>query len=290
MDEVVEQWARFEVSLDGPSAGNSFVDVKLSAEFSNGLERMRVDGFYDGGGIYRIRFMPTKLGPWSYVTESTVDELSGCSGSFTCVQPRADRHGPVRVRDTFHFAYADGTPYYPFGTTCYAWAHQGDALEKQTLETLKTVGFNKMRMCVFPKDYIFNKNEPVHYPFEKGSDGEWDFTRYDVDFFRHLERRVEQLGDLGIEADLILFHPYDRWGFATMPHACDYAYLRYVVARLSAYANVWWSMANEYDFMLRDKPMEVWDRFFDIVCSGDPYGHLCSIHNGRYEHSYRPHK
>ena len=70
MDEVVEQWARFEVSLDGPSAGNSFVDVKLSAEFSNGLERMRVDGFYDGGGVYRIRFMPTKLGPWSYVTES----------------------------------------------------------------------------------------------------------------------------------------------------------------------------------------------------------------------------
>ena len=286
MDEVVEQWARFEVSLDGPSAGNSFVDVKLSAEFSNGLERMRVDGFYDGGGVYRIRFMPTKLGPWSYVTESTVDELSGCSGSFTCVQPRADRHGPVRVRDTFHFAYADGTPYYPFGTTCYAWAHQGDALEKQTLETLKTVGFNKMRMCVFPKDYIFNKNEPVHYPFEKGSDGEWDFTRYNVDFFRHLERCVEQLGDLGIEADLILFHPYDRWGFATMPHACDYAYLRYVVARLSAYANVWWSMANEYDFMLRDKPMEVWDRFFYIVCSGDPYDHLRSIHNGRYEHSY----
>ena len=43
-----------------------------------------------------------------------------------------------------------------------------DALEEQTLETLKTAGFNKMRMCVFPKDYIFNKNEPVHYPFENG--------------------------------------------------------------------------------------------------------------------------
>ena len=143
-----------------------------------------------------------------------------------------------------------------------------------------------MRMCVFPKDYIFNKKEPVHYPFEKGSDGEWDFTRYDADFFRHFERRVEQLGDLGIEADLILFHPHDHWGFSTMPNESDYPYLRYVVARLSFYANVWWSMANEYDFMLRDKPMEVWDRFFDIVCSGDPYSHLRSIDNGRYEHSY----
>ncbi|MEE2627959.1 MAG: DUF5060 domain-containing protein, partial [Candidatus Latescibacterota bacterium] len=59
MDTAVEQWARFEVRLDGPSAGNPFVDVQLIAEFSNGQKRMRVDGFYDGEGVYRIRFMPT---------------------------------------------------------------------------------------------------------------------------------------------------------------------------------------------------------------------------------------
>ena len=41
MDTAVEQWARFEVRLAGPSAGNPFVDVQLSAEFSNGQKRMR---------------------------------------------------------------------------------------------------------------------------------------------------------------------------------------------------------------------------------------------------------
>ena len=122
---------------------------------------------------------------------------------------------------------------------------------------METAGFNKLRMCVFPKDYIFNKNEPVYDLFAKKADGSWDFTRYDVAFFRHLEQRVAQLGALGIEADIILFHPYDRWGYAKMAHEQDYAYLRYVVARLAALRNVWWSMANEYDFMLRDKPMEV---------------------------------
>ncbi len=92
--------------------------------------------------------------------------------------------------------------------------------------------------------------------------------------------------ELGIEADIILFHPYDRWGFATMDAATDDRYLRYVVARLAAYRNVWWSMANEFDFM-DSKRMADWDRFFRVVQESDPYGHLRSIHNGRviYDHS-----
>ena len=64
-----------------------------------------------------------------------------------------------------------------------------------------------------------------------------------------------------------------------MPAAADDRYLRYVVARLAAYRNVWWSMANEYDFM-KEKRESDWDRFFQIVQAGDPYQHLRSIHNG----------
>jgi hypothetical protein len=89
------------------------------------------------------------------------------------------------------------------------------------------------------------------------------------------------LCDLGIEADIILFHPYDKghWGFDRMPAEADDRYLRYVIARLAAYRNVWWSLANEYDFM-KEKKESDWDRFFQIVQSKDPYQHLRSIHNG----------
>jgi hypothetical protein len=45
-------------------------------------------------------------------------------------------------------------------------------------------------------------------------------------FFSHLEHRIADLRALGIEADLILFHPYDRWGYATMPAEADDRYLR----------------------------------------------------------------
>ncbi len=284
----VEKWGVFEAVLTGPAAGNPFVDVQLSAQFSQGAATVNAPGFYDGNGTYKVRFMPSAEGEWSYKTRSNVDALDGQQGRFECTASMAGNHGPVRVRHQYHFGYEDGTPFFPFGTTCYAWAHQGDALEEQTLETLGTAGFNKLRMCVFPKDYIFNKNEPEYYPFAKSGDG-WDFSRYDIDFFHHLEKRVAELGALGIEADIILFHPYDRWGFAKMALEEDYAYLRYVVARLAAHRHVWWSMANEYDFMLEDKPMEVWDHFFEIVQENDPYDHLRSIHNGNvtmnYDHS-----
>ena len=109
--------------------------------------------------------------------------------------------------DACHFAYQDGTPYHPVGTTCYVWNHQGDALEEQTLATLKSAPFNKMRMCVFPKHYAFNNNEPPCYPFESEGKGSWDFDRFNPEYFRRLEKRIRDLQALGIEADLIIFHP-----------------------------------------------------------------------------------
>ena len=143
-----------------------------------------------------------------------------------------------------------------------------------------------MRMCVFPKDYLFNQNEPPYYPFEGTPLTDWDFTRFNPQHFRHLEQRVGDLRDLGIEADIILFHPYDRWGFCTMDAETDDRYLRYVVARLAAYRNVWWSMANEFDLM-EAKDMADWDRFFRIVQGSDPYQRLRSVHNCRrfYDHA-----
>jgi hypothetical protein len=258
----------------------------LSASFTYRHRTVEVDGFYDVEGTYRIRFMPDEIGEWSYVTHSDRPELDAKRGRFTCTPPSARNHGPVRVRYKTHFGYEDGTPYIPVGTTCYAWTHQGDALEEQTLATLRSAPFNKLRMCVFPKDYIYNKNEPPYYPFPRSAAGENDLTQFNPAFFRHLEKRVRDLQELGIEADLILFHPYDRWGYSTMPAEADDRYLRYTVARLAAFRNVWWSLANEFDLM-RQKTAADWDRFFRIVQESDPYGRLRSIHNccTLYDHS-----
>jgi hypothetical protein len=277
----VERWGRYELSLPGPAAGNPFVEVEFAATFIQGDRRVRVGGFYDGDGMYCVRFMPEATGEWSYTTSSNRPELNGKTGKLTVGPPSPGNRGPVRVRNTYHFAYADGTPHFSVGTTCYAWTHQGDELEEKTLATLKTGPFNKVRMCVFPKWYAFNKTEPPRYPFVGTPPARWDFDRFNPAFFRHLEKRVGQLRDLGIEADLILLHPYDEghWGFDRMPAAADDRYLRYVVARLGADRNVWWSLANEFDFM-KEKTDADWERFVKVVADADGHRHLLSIHNG----------
>ena len=215
---------------------------------------------------YRVRFSPGTSGVWKYETTSSASELNLRTGEFTVTMPSADNHGPVRVTNTFHFAYADGTPYKELGTTCYAWTHQPIELQEQTLKTLAAAPFNKVRFCVFPKRYQWNTNEPMLYPFAGAAPRMWDFTRPNPEFFRHFERRVLDLQKLGIEADVILFHPYDtgHWGFDRMPAPADDAYLRYVVARLAAFRNVWWSLANEWDFM-KQKTEADFVRFGEIV-------------------------
>ena len=278
-----QQWGQFEFSLPGPTDGNPFLDVSFGARFQHRHRVVDVDGFYDGDGVYRVRFMPDAQGEWQFVTHSNVAALDGASGGFDCVAPAAGNHGPVSVRNGYHFAYADGTPFWQMGTTCYVWTHQGDTLEQQTLDTLKSAPFNKIRMCVFPKRYTYNQNEPPLYPFEAApagaGAGRWDFARFNPAFFRHFEKRVGDLRALGIEADIILFHPYDggTWGFDTMSAEVNERYLRYLISRLAAYRNVWWSLANEWN--LTDKPAAEWDRLFKIVQDRDPYGHLRSLHN-----------
>ena len=298
----VAQWGLFELELEGPSAGNPFKNIQLGATFTQGSRSIEVHGFYDGDGVYRVRFMPDASGTWTYRTRSNDRALDDVTGSFEVGAAEKGSHGPVGVADTFHFAYADGTGFKPIGTTSYAWNHQGDEMEQQTLATLKNSPFNKIRMCVFPKHYRYNENEPEYYPFpvirrgtsawtmagfSKPTDWEFDFERFDPGFFRHLETRIADLGKIGVEADLIIFHPYDRWGFSKMSAAQDDFYLRYLVARLAAFPNIWWSLANEYDLM-PSKSLADWDRFLSIIAESDPYGHLRSNHNcfAFFDHSH----
>jgi hypothetical protein len=271
-----------ELVIEGPSHGNPFTDVELHAIFELGGQETRVGGFYDGGGRYIVRFLPERPGEWHFHTISTARSMDNLSGKFL-VEASQER-GMVRVADDFHFSYTNGNVFRPVGTTLYAWTHQSEELQEETLVTLATSPFTKVRMCVFPKAFIFNDNEPALYPFERKG-ATWDTERFDPAFFQHLEQRIHDLGKLGIEADIILFHPYDRWGFQDLGKAADDRYIRYVVRRLAALPNVWWSLANEYDFVTT-KRREDWERFARIVVEEDHAGHLLSIHNGTRMYDY----
>lgn len=302
-DKTVEQYCPLEVTLQGKTDGNPFTDYTISGVLAGTNETVKVDGFYDGGDTFKVRFMPSYTGKYTFSIEgSFADEI--VAGEFDVTAVQAGNHGPVRVAHTYHFAYADGTPYLPFGTTSYVWTHQSQAMQEQTLRTLKNSAFNKIRFCVLPKHYSYNLKDPVTFPYEgtpcdrtqlddEGAirndelpGNHWDFARFNVAHFRNMEQRIADLMALGIEADIIVMHPYDCWGFCRMNREQDDLYWKYVVARFAAYRNVWWSLANEYD-LLRDKTDADWTRYAEILIEKDPYNHLRSIHNCTTMYDYK---
>jgi hypothetical protein len=294
--QQINQWRPYELTLTGPSTGNPFIDVTLTATFTQNAHQVSVNGFYDGEGVYKVRYMPASEGRWEVETHSNVTQLNGHTDIFECIPAESGNHGPVVTRDT-HFSYADGSSYIPFGTTAYEWALQPENVRQQTLASLKKTRFNKIRMDFFPKSAKFNTVEPEMYPFEGQptvlthglfDHNEWfpkeigfDFTRFNPKYFQSFETQIKRMDALGIEADIILFQPYDHWGFARMGMENNKRYLKYLIARFASFKNVWWSMANEHDLMnlVGQISLSDWDEIGQTIQANDPSAHLLSIHN-----------
>lgn len=270
---MARQFCMHELCYKSTEPAGSFVTVDFGAIFKTPSgETIDIKGFYAGGDTYRVRICPEECGTYTYNFYGISDE----EGNFVVEPAAVNNHGIVRAEGT-HFRHADGKWFFPFGTTVYALIHQEKELIDKTMETLKSAPFNKVRMCLFPKDYEFNKNEPELFAYHKDENGAWDYNRPCFEFFEHIESRIAELESLGIQCDLILFHPYDRWGFAHMTMEEIDLYLDYVTRRLSAYPNIWWSLANEYDIMHYEP--EVWTHIAEYVNSHDPHNHLLSNHN-----------
>jgi hypothetical protein len=120
-DGSIPKWGRFECALvSAGEYGNPIQDVNLTVQFISPTGRdYTVDGFWDGGRTWRVRFMLDECGRWSYRTlcSNPADAgLHGQTGQFYCGLPLAghafQRHGPLRLSDNrLHLAHADGKPF-----------------------------------------------------------------------------------------------------------------------------------------------------------------------------------
>ena len=98
-------------------------------------------------------------------------------------------------------------------------------------------------------------------PCSRRLEGSFDLRRFNVSFWQQYERLLHSLDDMGIIADIIVFHPYDNghWGFdclggrnaSTYDTTNDHFYLRYLAARFAAFKNVWCKMLIVSRFAIR---------------------------------------
>ncbi|WP_268893725.1 DUF5060 domain-containing protein [Paenibacillus puerhi] len=82
LDDRVEVFGVLELVFQGPDLGAA----QEKSMFSLVVDGQEFEGFYYGGGAYKVRFMPKSTGAWSYTTKSDIPELHNQSGEFTCVE------------------------------------------------------------------------------------------------------------------------------------------------------------------------------------------------------------
>ncbi len=300
----IGRWEVYQIDLTTTNSyENPYLDVNLLGTFvgpSN--QRIVIEGFWDGSNNWKIRMAPTEAGHWTYTTTSNDNQLI-ISGDFD-VKPSSNR-GFIRVnpKNPYTFMYGDGTPFFWIGDTSwnmfstmkssigYEGARFTEGLNgsdfKSFIDRRSTQGFN-----VIVAGTAVSENEGGK-PF--GDPPSYDRTN--PTYWQWIDRRVEYMNSVGIIARL----QFSRDIFSNATQVQSEKYMRYVIARYSAY-NVIWDIVGEFEklkkelFFLRLPIVKRLRRFIEpllgerwsavaffrnmgnLVKQRDPYKHLTSIH------------
>jgi hypothetical protein len=234
-------WGRFEAEF---SATQAEPDAQVSVQFSgpDGSEHV-VDAFWDGGLVWRVRFMPTVVGTWSYVTrcEPTTTGLDGMRGEFACVEnaggTRFDAHGPVVIgSDRRRLAHADGTPFLWLADTAWNGALLSSTADwDEYLAARAAQGFTAIQ-CVTTQWRAAYANAEGQVAY-KGREP----IAIQPEFFRRLDARLAAVNAHGLLAAPVLL-----WALGDAEHtpgklpASEAIKLaRYLKARYGAHHVAW---------------------------------------------------
>lgn len=125
----IPQWRKWETSWSSAvTYENPVQDAALQVTFTSPSGRTHhIDGFWDGEQTWRVRFMPTQVGEWTFSTccsDTSNAALHEQTGTFRCTEPlnktRFDKHGAIRVSENHRFLeHADGTPFFWLADTVW---------------------------------------------------------------------------------------------------------------------------------------------------------------------------
>jgi hypothetical protein len=294
--ETVEAYDFMEVTLNVtlPDAKNPFTDVTVDGQFGKAGEtqRTKVTGFCDSadGSVFRIRFMPAAPGEYSYSVRYRQGSYEMAhEGTFHASDGR--RRGPIRVdaKYPWHFIWeGTGEHYFFNGTTAFWLMGWGDDRTiNYSIERLHQLKINRMRvlldgaanifwgeavmtgdnftLCLRP--WVTLDPQSVEHPGI-------DYTRFNLSYWQKWERMLRFARERDMIISVIIDISTHR-AQAAAGSEDERRYIRYAVARLSAFSNITYDLGDDLD-SFRD---EKWaHETGTLIESWDPYKHLASSH------------
>src|SRR5262249_37931350 len=167
--ESLEAYDFIEVTanVSKPRASNPFTQASLEGVFQKPGDgkQWNVEGFCDAvdGSVFRIRFMPSEPGDYSYALTYR-QGLTRRTSTGTFHVTNGHRRGVVRVdpQSRWHFVWeGTGEHYFFNGTTAYwlmGWSD--DSVITSSIERLHRLKVNRMRVTIAGRTNLFY-GEPV---------------------------------------------------------------------------------------------------------------------------------
>jgi Protein of unknown function (DUF4038)/Domain of unknown function (DUF5060)/Putative collagen-binding domain of a collagenase len=239
---IVPLWSRFEqVFVSSFNYTNPLQELTLTTVFTSPQgETSTVQGFWDGGRIWRIRFCPDTPGQWTFSTacsDARNNGLSSQTGKFLCTAPIGDspfqRHGPIRIApDRRHFEHADRTPFFWIADTVWNGARLASYKDWQRYASIRfSQAFNVALWSLTPGDDM---------EYESALNGFPDQIGINPGFFQRLDSKFETLSREGIlSAILPLSGPSPGETGKALPADQASLFYRYVLARWGSEPVAW---------------------------------------------------
>jgi len=286
--KVIEKWGIFELPIIAENvSGNHYKDISLQGVFQGPSETISIDGFWNGGNVWKIRMTPNEVGTWSYTLSGNHSAFNR-SGSFQVVDSNKKGHIHTNPENPYTFMWDDGTPFLWKGETCWRGFTALFPFEgrfKEYIDMRHSQGYNVVQSIVvsFINGDAFWANEGGTV-FELKRTGK-DYDNLNPKYFEWMDRRIEYMNSLDM-VPVIFF----TWAQEFIKFSDDQfkRFCEYMVARFAAY-NVFWCISGEHSEAYVDFGLtpEAWRQHGETIYNADPYKHLISLHPGGGHRSSR---
>jgi hypothetical protein len=268
----VSQWTRFELELTSAiDYDNPIQDAEIIATFQSPNGRnLTVNGFWDGGRTWKIRFSPDETGQWTYVTHcsNTSDQgLNNQKGSFDCIPYSGDnplyKHGAIHISDNRRYLiHSDGTPFLWLGDTAWnAVLLSTDTDWEKYLQDRTDKGFSVVQF-VTTQWRAANGDIDGRLPYVGN-----EKIQINPSFYQRMDERMNVMNDYGIVGSPVLLWAISADTDPGMSLPDDQAILiaRYMLARYASY-RVIWILAGDGNY--KGERAERWKKIGHAVFDG----------------------
>jgi hypothetical protein len=203
-------WMCYEKGFESAKTyTNPIYDVaKFDIQFVSPSGRKKtVNGFWDGGTSWKVRFAPDEVGNWTYrsrCSDTANTGLHNVAGQFECVDRKSklaiySKGTIIHPKGTYHLTHSDGTPF--FFAACTAWNGTLKSTDAEWSAYLQDRAENQYSVIQFAATQWrgCDKNSEGQVAFEGSG-----HISINPNYFQHLDKKIDAINQHGLVAAPVL--------------------------------------------------------------------------------------